>query len=122
MSAASSSVRKLPLRSLQQTHRDIDENKRPELPEGTRWGVALGEIIRQCWAASPTLRPSFATLHTLLFTLRMQFGWTGIDEVESGEEEDEQDWIDWIDELDREVKSPPLRPDMPLPALPRECS
>ena len=98
----------------------VVQNMRPEIPQLRQWSSALTEIIQQCWAQSPSLRPPFPQLKNFLFTLRTQFGWIGVDELEPGEAEVEQDWIDWIDELDREVKTPRIEPDMPLPELPRK--
>ncbi|KIP06901.1 hypothetical protein PHLGIDRAFT_106442 [Phlebiopsis gigantea 11061_1 CR5-6] len=93
------------------------ENMRPEIPPLAQWSPHLAEIIRQCWAWDPSLRPSFAQLNKMMFTLRLKFGWNGRDDLLPGEAEEEQDWIDWIDELDREHKSPAMNPDVLLPPL-----
>lgn len=92
---------------------------RPEIPPLAQWSPHLAEIIRQCWAWDPSLRPSFSQLNKMMFTLRLKFGWNGRDDLLPGEAEEEQDWIDWIDELDREHKSPAMNPDVLLPPLAR---
>ena len=100
----------------------VAQNLRPEIPLLQQWSSHLAEIIRQCWALDPALRPPFQRLNNLMWTLRTQFGWNGREEVYQGEDLEERDWIDWIDELDRTQQSPPMDPNLPLPPLARTYS